>query len=78
MNLFKTDGATFKTDGVTVTDGHGFMGIFSTVNYLNDVIAENKKLKEILIDFRDTTYCKQTWVEEMHSTIVDVLGKCEK
>lgn len=34
---------------------------------------ENEKLRSILRDFITTKVCRETWIEEMHATILDQL-----
>ena len=38
----------YTTDGHVVTNGDGYMGIFSAVSLLNDVVKVNENLKQQL------------------------------
>jgi len=43
--------------------------------YFKKLQAENEKLKAVLIDFRNTKECHQTWINEMRATIDDLINE---
>jgi len=63
----------YQTDGTIVTDGNGFMGIFSTVTLLNEYVEENKKLKHRLDSNDLGKIIFQGYVTDAHGP-VNVLG----
>lgn len=45
--------AKYTTNGVTVTNGNGFMGIYSTVSLLNDKVKKVEELTKLLESVND-------------------------